>query len=310
MEKSYRLVRYVRIEDRCVKCNVCESIVGCPSTNDCVGCSSCYLACPYNAIEPQQYVSNEETKIYIDGEQFFVPAKATLKIALKLLGFRFSRFPGEPNTIYTPCETGGCYACAVVVDGELRPLCHTAVREGMHISFDREALKPLRIIEGYIPHTVGGVGTPWWIKGSGYIEVACFAAGCNLRCPTCQNFMVTYNSKLEPMTPEKAALMLSVVRRKYGVDRMAISGGEPTLNRRWLIRFFRELRSRNKDSNARFHLDTNATLLTKDYIDELINVGVTDIGPDLKAYTLETFQKVTGIIDCLLYTSPSPRDRG
>ncbi len=292
-----RVTRYVVNESKCRKCYVCKTIVRCPSPNACIGCASCFLACPYEAIEPvEAEVSAREIQIKVDGERVFVPDGVTLKHALEFVGYRFVRFPekGE-NTIFTPCETGGCYACAVLVDGKLRPLCHTAVREGMEISTDVENVEPLRIIEGFIPHSVGGVGTPWWIKGYGYIEVACFSAGCNLRCPTCQNFMVTYNSKHEPMTPEKAALILSVVRRKYGVDRMAISGGEPTLNRRWLIAFFRELRKRNPD--ARLHLDTNATLLTRDYIDDLVEAGVTDIGPDLKAYTLETFQKITGITD-------------
>jgi len=78
---------------------------------------------------------------------------------------------------------------------------------------------------------------------------------------------------------------------------MAISGGEPTLNRKWLVEFFSHLKKMNTDEDARFHLDTNATVLTRDFVDELVDVGVTDIGPDLKAYTLETFQRITGISD-------------
>ena len=99
------------------------------------------------------------------------------------------------------------------------------------------------------------------------------------------------------MTPKEAAKTLTYYRRKYGVDRMAISGGEPTLNRRWLIEFFRELKRLNPDKKARLHLDTNTTLLTPDYIDELIEAGVTDIGADLKALRLETFMLITGITD-------------
>ena len=292
--------KYRREESLCMNCGVCVSIVKCPGDGICVGCSSCYLACPYNAIVPEKTtISEGEVPIWIDDEKVFVPKRITLRIALEILGYEFVRFPSDigPRRIYAPCETGGCYACAVLVDGVLMPLCHTAVREGMRISFDVSDVEPMRIVEGFIPHTVGGVGTPWWIKGEGYIEVACFSAGCNLRCPTCQNFMVTYNSKLPPMTPKKAASLLTRARRRYGVDRLAISGGEPTLNRRWLVEFFRELKKLNSDPKARLHLDTNATLLTRDYIDELVEVGVTDIGPDLKAYTLETFKRITGITD-------------
>ena len=54
--------------------------------------------------------------------------------------------------------------------------------------------EPLRIVHGPEPHTVGGKATPWSEKRKGrYIEVAIWVAGCNLRCPQCQNFHVTYS---------------------------------------------------------------------------------------------------------------------
>jgi pyruvate formate lyase activating enzyme len=76
---------------------------------------------------------------------------------------------------------------------------------------------------------------------------------------------------------------------------MAISGGECTLNRAWLVRYIKELKKLNQDTKARFHVDTNASILTKDYIDELVEAGVTDIGPDIKALTLQTFIRITGV---------------
>jgi pyruvate formate lyase activating enzyme len=161
-----------------------------------------------------------------------------------------------------------------------------------------KSLDPLRCVQGFQPHSVGGVGTPWPLKKKNiYIEVACFTAGCNFRCATCQNFTTTYNSKILPMTPIQAAAQLTLVRNNYGVDRMAISGGEPTLNRNWLIQFFKDLKIMNEDPKTRLHLDTNASLLTKAYIDELINAGITDIGPDLKSHDAEIFSKITGVTD-------------
>ena len=100
------------------------------------------------------------------------------------------------------------------------------------------------------------------------------------------------------MSPEEAARRLTALRRLYGVNRMAISGGEPTLNRPWLLAFFKALRRFNRDEKARFHLDTNATVLTPDYIDELVlDARITDIGPDVKGLELETFMRVTGLRD-------------
>jgi len=90
---------------------------------------------------------------------------------------------------------------------------------------------------------------------------------------------------------------MTSLRRRSRVDRMAISGGESTLNRPWLVDYIRKLRERNPDPAARIHVDTNATLLTREYIDELADAGMTDIGPDLKGLRPETFMRITGISD-------------
>ncbi len=281
--------------DKCKGCGFCTWYIDCPGRDECVDCQVCLLGCPNEAIirieddRPRRYV-----KIYVNGEGYEVPERITLKRAFQIIGFTFSKIPSDRD-IYTPCETGGCYACAVLVDGVPRQLCTTPIRNGMKIELNAD-FEPLRIVSGFTPHPVGGVGTPWYLKKRGrYIEVACFAHGCNFRCPQCQNWTITYGNNLNPLTPKEAAEELTALRRLYGVDRMAISGGEPTLNRRWLIKFFKWLKRLNKDEKARLHLDTNTSLLTKDYIDELIESGVTDIGADLKAFKIETFMTVTGV---------------
>jgi pyruvate formate lyase activating enzyme len=76
---------------------------------------------------------------------------------------------------------------------------------------------------------------------------------------------------------------------------MAISGGECTLNRPWLLDYLKELKRLNPDKNARLHVDTNGSILTSDYIDELAEAGMTDIGIDLKGLTIETFTRITGL---------------
>ena len=298
---------YRRNPDECRECGFCEEHILCPGVGGstihrperlCVGCGVCYVACPYEAVEAVTDETPRSTvRIVVDGEVYEVPERTTVRHALQTLGWEFTKIPVE-GRLYAPCETSGCYACALLVDGELRPSCTTPVKDGMEISTNLEGYTPLRRVSGYQPHPVGGVGTPWWIKGeSRYIEVACFAHGCNLRCPQCQNYSVTYDNVTPPSTPVEAARRLTWLRWWYNVDRMAISGGEPTLNRPWLIKFFTELRRLNKDPKARLHLDTNATLLTPDYIDELVEAGVTDIGPDLKGLRVETFMEITGIRD-------------
>jgi pyruvate formate lyase activating enzyme len=82
---------------------------------------------------------------------------------------------------------------------------------------------------------------------------------------------------------------------------MAMSGGEATLNRSWLVGCFQALKALNPDPQARLHLDSNGMLLTPDYVDELVlEAGVTDIGIEPKAVRAATFQRITGIADVAL----------
>ena len=54
---------------------------------------------------------------------------------------------------------------------------------------------------------------------------------------------------------------------------------------------------RESDKSVNIHIDTNGTVLTPRYIDELINSGMNRIGIDLKGIRLKTFQNITGIND-------------
>ncbi|MGD2126124.1 MAG: radical SAM protein [Desulfobacteraceae bacterium] len=241
---------------------------------------------------------SKDVFIEIDGRRMRARAGISIKETLKKSGYKVSKYP-EQGALFAPCEVGGCWSCAVEVNEELKPSCVTPVREGLRIGTEiTENRSPRRILHGFTGHTVGGVGTPWWLKRDrGYIEVACFAAGCNLRCPQCQNWDITYDGKGKIWTPEEAAAVMTTTRRKFGVERMAISGGESTLNRKWLVQYVRALKRLNPDPNARIHVDTNGSILTKDYIDELVEAGVTDMGPDLKGYYPETFMRITGMED-------------
>jgi len=289
--------------DKCKQCGICDQIVACSSIHvgyaeECVGCGACRLACPNEAIRMRETQERREVKVKVNGEKFSVPERITVKKALELLGYKISKFPGEGN-LFAPCELGGCYSCAVKVDGEVKPSCVTGVKQGMEVETELpKDYTPKRLVHGWMGHPVGGVGTPWHLKRIlEYIEAAGFACGCNLRCPQCQNWTTTYCGKELALTPPEAAVLMTDTRRRYKVDRMAISGGESTLNRQWLVQYIRELRKLNPDEKAKFHVDTNASILTKGYIDELVEAGMTDIGPDLKGLQLETFMRITGLKD-------------
>ena len=293
-------LRRVRDESLCRNCGVCESLIGCPSPEDCIGCQACYRGCPYQAIKMVEDRSRrKKITVRIDGEPFEVPERITVKKALELAGVTFGVFPGDGD-IFAPCGVGGCFSCSVLAGGAPVRSCVTEAREGMDIQtklpYD---FTPLRIVHGPEPHAVGGKATPWWLKSKGaYIEVAIWTAGCNLSCPQCQNYSVTYDGRSPPLTPEEAARLVTLARRRHRVDRMAISGGEPTLNRPWLIRYFKALRRLNPDEQAHLHLDSNGTTLTKDYLDELIeDASLTDIGIEPKGVSVETFMRISGVSD-------------
>jgi len=274
--------------NKCADCGFCRTVFRCPSPGRCVGCLACVDACPYMARVPVEV--DEDVRfvtIYVDGVRYSVPDGVTILEALRSIGIE----------VYAPCRTGGCWSCAVIADGEVVRSCITPVRDGMRISLDVEGVEPLRIVHGPEPHMVGGKGTPWYeVDGINYVEVAIWVAGCQLRCPQCQNYHVTYDNTSEPMTPYDAAEAVARYQRVYDTRGAAISGGEPTLNRRWLIEYFREL-SRLLPPRVRRHLDSNGALLTPDYIDDLVEAGCNNIGVEPKAVEVDTYMRITGLRD-------------
>ena len=238
----------------------------------------------------------QEVTIQINDDTHKIPSSITVKKALQLSGYKVTKFP-DKGALFVPCEVGGCWSCTVLVDGDPKPACKTLVRDGLHINTSiPEKHPPKRIIHGFTGHAVGGVGTPWDLKQSRTcIEAACFAAGCTFHCPQCQNWDITYNGKSRPMTPSEAARRMTAARKAFGVHRMAISGGESTLNRAWLVGYVKALKGLNPDADAGIHIDTNGAILTKDYIDELIHAGMTDVGIDLKGCTTDTFMRITAV---------------
>ena len=287
--------------DKCQQCGACGEIVLCPGADEliCLGCGACVLACPYEALQLEEDPRVADVTIEVDGKVVQVPERISVKDALVHLGYPIAHLSEEPG-IFVPCEVGGCWSCNLEIDGEMKPSCRVGVKEGMRVNTELpKDYTPRRIIVGFSGHPTGGVGTPWQDKvQDGYpVEVVCFSAGCNFRCPQCQNWNIAYKGTGNPMTPREAAVRLSLERETQHVNRMTISGGESTLNRPWLVQFIKELKTLNPDPDARFHVDTNGSLLTRGYIDELVEAGMTDVGIDLKSSDIDNFMRITGLKD-------------
>jgi pyruvate formate lyase activating enzyme len=161
---------------------------------------------------------------------------------------------------------------------------------------NEEKIPALRVVSSFGVHHVGGVGTPYWLKNSkGPIEAVGFTHGCNLRCPQCQNYPTALTAGGHLIEPYEASQILLGLKENYEVDRVTISGGESTLNRKWLVELIKAIRT--QDHNVNIHVDTNGTILTPDYIDDLVKAGMTDIGIDLKSLLVSTYMNITGLDD-------------
>lgn len=296
------------ILEKCKHCNACLDLVACPGAeeNICIGCGACTLLCPNEALTLVESKRKNKINIEVDGKKVFVPEKTSIKEALTGIGYLITDLPKKPEElckfeIFAPCGVGACSSCSVEVDSVMKPACVTMIREGMKIiTTPPSNYIPKRIVCGFTGHPSGGVGTPWHLRKDPKkaIEIVCYTAGCNFQCPQCQNWHVAFSGRNDFLTPNEAAKKMLLTNEKYpDVSRLTVSGGESTLNRIWLIKFLQKLKSLCKNKTIRLHVDTNGSLLTENYIDELVNAGMTDIGIDLKALSTDTFMFITGLKD-------------
>jgi len=134
-----------------------------------------------------------------------------------------------------------------------------------------------------------------FFPGHLHANMSVFTHGCNYACGFCHNWDLTFSSADRPIPAAQAVELTRRLTARSGNRWTGISGGEPTLNRRWLVEYVGGLKA--SCPGVRIQVDTNASLLTPDYIDELWEAGMTDISPDLKGLGLATFQRITGISD-------------
>jgi uncharacterized Fe-S cluster-containing radical SAM superfamily protein len=122
-----------------------------------------------------------------------------------------------------------------------------------------------------------------------------YACGCCLRCIFCwversRDFPEKYGVF---KSPEEVFSQLSHVARKSGVNKLRISGGEPTLGKSHLIDLL------HKVENSSFHLfilETNGILIgaDPDYAKQITRFRKAHTRVSLKAGTPEAFTKKTG----------------
>jgi pyruvate formate lyase activating enzyme len=266
----------------CLRCGFCEQYLPCAvSQNDCIGCGACVIACPQAArqLKPRTKAGSA-IHFSLDGQPCKFKGPVSVRDALDELEKAVKGRLDDNRRNHDLCGTGGCWHCAVLIDGILARSCMTPLRQGMKIVTDPEILQQAE------PKRIATL-----LRPAPHYHPSIFAHGCNYRCDLCHNWDMTFSATGKALNPAETVSQLRLDPEKdYWIG---ISGGEPTLNRKWLIETVRELRRRVPDS--RIQLDTNASLLSDEYIDELVEAGITDISPDLKAYQLDTFMKVCAI---------------
>lgn len=283
--------RYVSFRNgNCIQCGFCDQYIDCSlKTDGCIGCGACVVACPQGARElharpANQTVAGSEGRkridFVVDGEPQQLRGPISVSTALEQLGFGSKAGVSGPEGHKADCQTGGCWNCAILINGVLTRSCITPLRSGMQIETDPHAVKqvmPKRVVTLMRPEP--------------HRHPSIFTHGCNYRCDLCHNWDLTFSSTARALAPAEtvAQLMLRPEKDQW----IGISGGEPTLNRQWLVKTVQAIRRAAPESHIQ--LDTNASVLTPDYLDELIETGVTDVSPDLKAFRIETFMKITGI---------------
>ncbi len=288
------IMQVARADSNCMDCGFCKYFA-CKWGSKCTGCGACVIGCPNNARELVEVSGHRNTvKVAIDGVDYQFPENITILKALEIIGCKINLdHSHEEEGIHAPCRTGGCGECNVVVNGAVKPSCVTPVEDGMDIVTDQSVIKsypPQRIVT-VLNKNIHEMATMYGIK-----EISFFMHGCNMQCSACHNWNLTFSNIDKPSTPDQLVRQLFNDNGEPGVNRIGISGGEATLNRRWLLEFIRKI-STLAPKQVRIQLDTNASLLNSDYIEALIDAGLTDISPDIKAATLQGFQRLTGIND-------------
>ena len=121
----------------------------------------------------------------------------------------------------------------------------------------------------------------------GKVAATIFLAGCNFRCPFCQNgSLVLYPEQQPAISPDEILRFLQ--KRKGVLDGVCVTGGEPTLQKD-LPDFLRKI----KELGYKIKLDTNGS--RPQFLKAVVKEGLVDaVAMDIKS-SRESYPLLTGI---------------
>jgi len=124
-----------------------------------------------------------------------------------------------------------------------------------------------------------------------------YCVGCCFRCVFCWvSWGRDYPERFGQFySAEEAFNQLKAAAHKYGVNKLRISGAEPTLGKEHLLRLLEHVEA---SEFPRFILETNGILfgVDRDYVHEIAKFTKPHVRVSLKAGTPEAFKKKTGAI--------------
>ena len=125
-------------------------------------------------------------------------------------------------------------------------------------------------------------------------------AGCNFRCRGC--FSSARELIGQPMSVDDVVQLLDRSCDCYQIipEKIKITGGEPTLNKIFLIALLHKLRERGY---RELLLSTNGSVLDREYVTDLKDAGLTEVALDIKAYTDSIHQWYTGMSNHTVLTA-------
>lgn len=117
--------------------------------------------------------------------------------------------------------------------------------------------------------------------------------GCNLRCKFCWSGNSVWKSKNigKYYSPVDVANKLRILSKKFDYDKVRVSGGEPTIGKKHLLKIID-----NISSDYLFILETNGILLgeDKEYVKELSKFNNIHVRVCIKGSNPEEFSYLTG----------------
>lgn len=121
-----------------------------------------------------------------------------------------------------------------------------------------------------------------------YVRIA-VTDKCNLRCFYCMPEQgIDFVKRKELLTYEELIRLVDLLSEN-GVTKVRITGGEPFL-RKGIMSFFKELSA--IDALTKIAITTNGTL-TEDYLDELVDLGITSFNLSIDSIDPKRFNEIT-----------------